>query len=78
MVHRPEFQIQESTAFRKLNVFASSGEGMETSTVLGPLERADKEECLRLAPSKGPNTAAVSVPLPEDGNTSSFRNVLLP
>jgi hypothetical protein len=29
-VHRKEFQVQEDTAFRKLDLFPSSGEGEDT------------------------------------------------
>jgi hypothetical protein len=39
-VHRPEFYILENTTIRKLDLFLSSGEGRETPTLLGPLERA--------------------------------------
>jgi hypothetical protein len=52
--------------FRKLDLFPSSG--WETPTALSPLER------LRLALSKGPNRVGVSHP--EDGNSSSFRNIV--
>jgi hypothetical protein len=34
-------QQQENVKFRKLSLFTSSGEGRETTTVLGPLERAE-------------------------------------
>jgi hypothetical protein len=36
-----EFWILENTAFRKLDLFPSSGEGRETPTPLCPLERTD-------------------------------------
>jgi hypothetical protein len=36
-VYRPEFQILENTTFRKLDLFAVSGEGIETPTLLGHL-----------------------------------------
>jgi hypothetical protein len=39
--HRPEFCILENAAFRKLDLFPSSGEGKETHSPLGPLERAN-------------------------------------
>jgi hypothetical protein len=32
--------------FRKLDLFPSSGEGRETSTLLGPLERANHNQWL--------------------------------
>jgi hypothetical protein len=40
-VHRPEFEItrKHSIMFWKLDLFLSSGEGRETPTLLGPLER---------------------------------------
>jgi hypothetical protein len=40
-VHGPEFYILENTTFQKLDLFPSSGEGRETTTLLGPLERAN-------------------------------------
>jgi hypothetical protein len=39
-VRRPETQILEDTTFRKPDLFPSSGEGGETPTLSGPLERA--------------------------------------
>jgi hypothetical protein len=38
---RPEFCIARNTKFLKLDVFPSSGERMETPSLLGPLERPD-------------------------------------
>jgi hypothetical protein len=38
-VNRQEFLIQENTTFWKLHLFASSGEGRVTPTLLSPLER---------------------------------------
>jgi hypothetical protein len=52
-----------------------SGEGRETPTLLRPLERANPNHCttgMGLALSKGPNRVGVFLPLPEDGNISSF------
>jgi hypothetical protein len=51
--------------FQKLDLLPSSGDrGRETPTLLGPLDRANRE--------------GVSLPLsPEDGSRSSFRNVML-
>jgi hypothetical protein len=40
-VYRTEFQKLESKTFRKLDLFPSSGEGRETTTLLGPLEIAN-------------------------------------
>jgi hypothetical protein len=37
----PSSGILTFLTFRKLNLFTSSGEGRETPTVLGPLERAN-------------------------------------
>jgi hypothetical protein len=50
---------------RKLDVFSSSDDGRATPTLLGPLERANLSGWTRVG---------VSLPSPEDGNTSSFRN----
>jgi hypothetical protein len=52
----------ENTMFRKLDLFPSSGEGRKKVTLL--------------ALSKGPNRVGVFLPSPEDGNRSSFRNVV--
>jgi hypothetical protein len=38
-VHRRELKILENTTFWKLDLFPSSDEGMQTPTLLGPLER---------------------------------------
>jgi hypothetical protein len=65
----------EKTTFRKLELFPSWGEGMETSTLLGPLERANLHHCTRLHLSRRPNRADVSFPPPDDGNRSRLRNV---
>jgi hypothetical protein len=40
-VHCPEFWIPEHAPFRKLDPFLFSGEGRETPTLVGPLERAN-------------------------------------
>jgi hypothetical protein len=40
-VHRPVFKILENRTFRKLDLFPSSGQGKETPTLLGHLERAN-------------------------------------
>jgi hypothetical protein len=48
----------------------------EPRTMLGPLEKANQVRYLRLALSKGPNRVGISLPLPEDGNRPSFRNVV--
>jgi hypothetical protein len=59
----PSSCIPKNMTFRKLDLFPSSGEGGEkTPTQLGPLERA--------------NLSHSSPPSPEDGNRSSFRNVV--
>jgi hypothetical protein len=47
--------------------------GRETLTLLGPLERANLNHS---SLSKGPNRVGVSLPSPEDGNRSSFLNVV--
>jgi hypothetical protein len=56
-VHRSEFQILETTKFRKLDLFPSSGEEKETPTLLGPLES------LRLAVSNGAQQSRCAFPL---------------
>jgi hypothetical protein len=56
-------------------MFSSSGEERETSTtMLGP---SVSEQRMMLDLSKGPKRVGVSFPSPEDGNWSSFWNVLL-
>jgi hypothetical protein len=69
--YRPEFQILENTMFRKLDLFPPSDEGRDTTTLLGPLERANLNHW-----TTGSNRAGVSFPSPEDGNTSSFPEVV--
>jgi hypothetical protein len=56
-------RIPENTTIRKLDPFPSSGEGTETPTLLGPLERANLNHWTKLdiALSKGPNTVSVSL-----------------
>jgi hypothetical protein len=63
--HRPVFQ--KNTTFRKLDLFPSSGEGgQKTPTQLGPSERANLNHWVGVfSPSS-----------PEEGNRSSFRNVV--
>jgi hypothetical protein len=39
--------VLENTTFRKLDLFPSSGEGRETPTLLGPLERANLNQWTR-------------------------------
>jgi hypothetical protein len=66
----PSSGILENT-FRKLDLFPSSGEeGGEDTYSAGP-------QWLRLALSKGPNLVGVfTTAFIEDGNRSSFRNVV--
>jgi hypothetical protein len=59
--------------FRILLLFPFSGEGRETATPLGRLENV---QWMRLALSNGPNRVGVSLSSPEDGNRSSFWNVV--
>jgi hypothetical protein len=57
--------------FQKMDLFPFSGEGRETLTLLGPLERANLNpiiQRLRLALSKGPIRVGISLLSPEDGN----------
>jgi hypothetical protein len=64
--------------FRKLELFPSSVEGRETPTLLGPLERANLNQCIdnssliEVNPFWGPNRIGVSLLSPENGNKSSF------
>jgi hypothetical protein len=55
-------------------LFPSLGEGRETSSLLGPLERANLN-CSLVRWLQGPNKAVVSLPSPEEGSRSSSRNV---
>jgi hypothetical protein len=48
---------------------------MESSTLLGPLEEV---QWLMFGLSKDLNRVHISLPTPEDGNRSSFRNVMFP
>jgi hypothetical protein len=54
----------KNTTFRKLDLFPSSGEGMGTSTLLGPLTRADPSHCTTYVKAKvkvaSPPTASQS------------------
>jgi hypothetical protein len=58
----------KNTTFRKLDLFPSPGQGGKTPCQLGPLEK--------LTSITGPNWLGVFPPWPEDGNRSSFRNVV--
>jgi hypothetical protein len=60
--------------FQKLYMFLSLGEGWETPSLLGPLDRANLHHWLAL--SNGPNRVGVSHPRPEDGNKSHHQNPL--
>jgi hypothetical protein len=70
-VQHLEFKILENTVFRKLAVFPSSGKGKADNYSFVSLKKN-----LRLALSKRPNRVVVCLPLPEDGNTSYFRNAV--
>jgi hypothetical protein len=50
----------ENTRFRKLDLFPSSDEGRETSTLLSPLERDNLNHWI-LALCKDPHKAGVSL-----------------
>jgi hypothetical protein len=63
----PSPGILYNITFRKLDLFPSSGEGRETPTLLGHLQRANLYHWARVG---------VSLPSSEDGNRSSFRNVV--
>jgi hypothetical protein len=66
--------------FRKLDLFLSSDEGREAPTLLGPLERANLSHWTGLdwnvRMSEGPSKIYISLHSPEEGNCSSFRNVV--
>jgi hypothetical protein len=74
-VRRPQFQIPDKTALRKLD-FPAPNKEWETATVLGPLKRANLNHWV-LAVSKGSSNIGGSLSSPEDGKRSSFRNVVL-
>jgi hypothetical protein len=57
-------------------VFLTSGEGRETPTLLGPLERATSSLEIELTFYKGPSRVGVSHHSPEDGKRSNFRNLV--
>jgi hypothetical protein len=63
--------------FRNLDLFPSSGEGRETPTPLSPVGRTNLKHWTWSAQSKGTNRVGVSLPSPEDGNRSRFRNAVL-
>jgi hypothetical protein len=54
----PSSGILKNTTFRKLDLLPSSGEGVETPTLFGRLERANLSHWLAL--SNGPNRVGVS------------------
>jgi hypothetical protein len=58
-----------------MDLFPSSGEWRETAILLGPLEQTSITGSLAL--SKGPNRVVVSLRSAEDGNRSSFWNVMV-
>jgi hypothetical protein len=70
-VHRPEFEILENTAFRKLDLFPSSGEERETSTLWVPFTELTSITGAIL----NVNRLGLFLTSPEDGNISSFRNI---
>jgi hypothetical protein len=53
----------ENTTSLKLDLFLSSGEGRESPTLSGPLERANLwTQCMSLTLPKRPNRVGVSLP----------------
>jgi hypothetical protein len=56
-------------------MFPFSSDERETRTLLRPIERANKVLWLKSAISNVPNRVVVSLPSPEDGRRSNFRNV---
>jgi hypothetical protein len=59
-------------------MFQFLGEEGQTPSQLGSLERAKQwVQWLRVAFSKGPNRVGVSFSSLEDGNRSSFRNLVI-
>jgi hypothetical protein len=53
--------------FRKMDLFPSSDELREAPTLLGPLQRANRNQCIRVG---------VYLVSPKDANRFSFRNVM--
>jgi hypothetical protein len=83
--HWPSSGILKNTTYWKLDLFPSSGKVWETPTLLGLLERANLKHCnpvtitiqgVWLAVSNGPNRVGVSHFSVEDGNRSSFQNIV--
>jgi hypothetical protein len=64
--HRPE-----TATSRKMDLFPSSNEGMETPSLLGPLERANLNHW-----TQGNELSRCSRSLPEERNRLTFRNVM--
>jgi hypothetical protein len=70
-------KYKKTQTFRNWISILPPGEGRETHTLLGHIKRAQINQWTwRLALSKGHNRVGVSLPSPEDGNRSSFRNVV--
>jgi hypothetical protein len=61
-----------NSAFRKHDLFPSSSKGREKPTLLGP----SLDQLLRSALPKGLKRLNVSLPSPERGSRSGFRNVV--
>jgi hypothetical protein len=57
-----------------MDIFPSSDEGRQAPTSLGPLDKVNK--WIKLALSKEPSRVGVSLSSPDDGNRSSFRNLV--
>jgi hypothetical protein len=69
------------SVFQKLYLSPSSDEGKETPTLLGLSERANLNHWTitgwsRSVLIKGPNKVDISLPSPEDGDRSSFQNIV--
>jgi hypothetical protein len=72
----PSSNVFRNIAFWKLDIFPSSGKIMAAATLLGPIERGCLNQRLSLALSKRPNRVEADIILPENGNRSSFQNVM--
>jgi hypothetical protein len=57
-------------------MFQYLGEKKETTTLLGPIETANLNHCLRLALSERPNRVVVSLPSSKDGKRTGFRDLV--
>jgi hypothetical protein len=64
--------LNNSTTFLKMELFRSANDWLKTHTLLGPLESINLNNCSNEEPYK----IDASLHSPEEGNRSSFLNVL--